>query len=69
MRKRIIVEGMKCENCARHVKENVIRLEGIINVTVNLSNKEVIFDSSIDISDETINSAINNEKYNVVKIE
>lgn len=69
MRKKILVEGMKCENCAKHVKEALINIEDINSVDVNLPDKYVVLDAKVDVSDEAIKHAINTEKYNVIGIE
>lgn len=69
MTKKILVDGMKCENCAKHVKEALVGVDGITSVDVNLNDKFVIVETSSDVSDETIKLAVNTEKYNVVGIE
>lgn len=69
MKKKILVEGMKCENCAKHVKEALINVEGVTNVDIDLSDKYVLLDTVADVSDEAIKNAINTEKYNVIGIE
>lgn len=69
MKKKIFVEGMKCENCAKHVKEALNSLEGVTSVAVNLSDKYVMVEADTNISDEAIKVAVNAEKYNVVRVE
>lgn len=69
MKKKILVEGMKCGNCAKHVKEALIKVEGVTSAEVNLSDKYVIVETKAEISEETIKLAVNTEKYNVVEIE
>jgi copper chaperone len=69
MKKKILVEGMKCNNCANHVREALTALEGIISADVNLENKSVVIEISRNVSNEDITFAINNEKHNVVLIE
>lgn len=69
MKKKILVEGMKCENCAKHVKEALTSVEGIISADVNLADKLVVIETSDNVSNESIKLAVNTEKYNVVGIE
>lgn len=69
MRKKILVEGMKCENCAKHVKEALTSVDGITSVDVNLADKYVIVETSAEVSEEAIKLAFDTEKYNVVGIE
>ncbi|GCD11906.1 heavy-metal-associated domain-containing protein [Clostridium tagluense] len=68
MKKKILVEGMKCENCVKHVKEAVGSVEGVISADVNLSNKSVIIETNTEVSDEAIKLAVNSEKYKVVDL-
>lgn len=69
VKKKILVEGMKCENCVRHVKEALTCIEGVLIVDVNLADKIAIIETSSDLSNESIKHAVNNEKYKVLGIE
>jgi copper chaperone len=69
MKKKIFIEGMKCGNCANHVKEALNSVEGITSIEINLSDKYAVIDVTIEINDVVIKSAINSEKYKVVNIE
>lgn len=69
MKKKILVEGMKCQNCIKHVKEALGSVDGVISADVNLSDKYVIIGTNKEVSDGAIKTAVNNEKYNVVGIE
>ncbi len=69
MTKKILIEGMSCEHCVKHVKEALSELSGVINVTVNLGTKTAILEAADDVNDEVIKSAIDDVGYEVVKIE
>ncbi|MGJ7920900.1 heavy-metal-associated domain-containing protein [Neobacillus sp. LXY-4] len=69
MKKKIFVEGMKCEKCAGHVNEALAGLEGVINVEVNLVDKNAIIETTHDLSNESLKLAVNSEKYSVIGIE
>ncbi|MDF2790591.1 MAG: heavy metal transport/detoxification protein [Neobacillus sp.] len=69
VKKKILVEGMKCENCAKHVKEALSSVEGVLSADVNLADKIVIIETSSDLRNESIKHAVNNEKYKVLGIE
>jgi copper chaperone CopZ len=69
MKKKVLVEGMKCENCVKHVKEALHSVDGVISADVNLSDKYAIIETNKEVSDGAIKTAVNNEKYNVVGIE
>lgn len=38
---KILVEGMSCGHCSKAVKEGLLKIEGIRDVSVNLEKKEV----------------------------
>ena len=69
MTKKILIEGMSCEHCVKHVKEALSELSGVINATVNLQAKTAVIETAGDVDDETIKSAIDDVGYEVVKIE
>lgn len=69
MKKKVFVEGMKCNNCANHVKEALLGVEGITSTEVNLSDKYALIETNVEVNEETIKRAVNSEKYKVVGIE
>lgn len=69
MKKKVYVEGMKCQNCVKHVKEALSSVDGIISADVNLSDKYVIIETNKEVSDASIKTSVNNGKYSVVGIE
>jgi uncharacterized membrane protein YraQ (UPF0718 family)/copper chaperone CopZ len=56
------VTGMTCKNCARHVQEEVERIDGVSDVVVNLEDKEIRVMGSVDILD--IQKAVEKAGYN-----
>ena len=66
MKKKVLIEGMKCENCAKHVKEALEDVDGVISAEVNLPGKYLIIETNKEINDEAIKKALNSEKYEVV---
>lgn len=69
MKKKVFVEGMKCENCAKHVKEALSSIKGVISAEINLADKYAVIETISGVSDEAINIAVNNGKYKVTGIE
>ncbi|KZL92911.1 heavy-metal-associated domain-containing protein [Clostridium magnum] len=69
MKKRILVEGMKCCNCVKHVKADLEELKGVTSVTVDLDSKTAIIEAVRDIQDNDIKRAIIDTRYQVVSIE
>ena len=69
MKKKILVEGMSCGHCVKHVKEALNELNGVTSVDVNLDAKTAIIETSIEVKDEDIRFAIDDAGYEVVGIE
>lgn len=58
MNKKIKIEGMMCDGCANKVKEVFSELENVKQVNVNLSNKEVEIIADANISNDTLQLAL-----------
>jgi copper chaperone CopZ len=43
MKMKLIVEGMTCQNCVRHIREALESIPGAADVSVNLQSGEVEF--------------------------
>lgn len=69
MEKVIKVKGMTCGHCVNAVTEEVSKIDGVTNVTVDLQtegNSPVTITASTDISDSDIAAAIDEAGYEVV---
>ena len=66
MKKKILIEGMKCEHCVGHVKEALEGLDKVTSVEVSLENNYAIVETTN--SNEELKEAIEEEGYDVVKI-
>lgn len=69
MKKKILVEGMSCGHCVNHVKEALSELNGVTSVDVSLEAKTAVIQSSIDVKNEDIKSAIDDAGYEVAGIQ
>ncbi|MDO5516627.1 MAG: cation transporter [Clostridium sp.] len=67
MKKKILIDGMMCDHCVSHVKNALSAIEGVIAVEVNLAGKYALVDT--DVSNDRLTEAIEDEGYDVVKIE
>lgn len=63
MIKTIKVDGMMCNNCVKHVKEALVKVEGISNVEIDLKKKKVDISMEKEIADEVINEALKDAGY------
>ena len=66
MKKHLIVEGMMCQNCVKHVTKALHDLPGV-TVTVDLDSKTAIVTG--EVSDDAIRAAITEAGYEVTSIQ
>jgi copper ion binding protein len=69
MKKKVLVEGMSCGHCVKHVKEALSELSGVTGVDVSLEGKYAVVEANVDIKDEQIKFAVDDAGYDVVGIE
>lgn len=69
MKKKVLIEGMSCHNCAHHVAEALNEIDGVKNVAVKLEEKYALLEAESDNLDEAIKFAIDEAGYEVVGIE
>lgn len=67
MKKKVLIEGMSCMNCVKHVKGALEDIPGIISVEVDLPGKFAIVEGEID--ENTITNVLKEEEYEVVGFE
>jgi Copper chaperone len=67
MKKKISIEGMSCEHCVAHVKDALEGIDGVSSIEVSLEGKYATVET--DVNDEILKEAIEEEGYDVVKIE
>lgn len=65
--KKVLIEGMSCGHCVRHVKEALEELKGVSKVEVDLASKTATIEG--DVTDAEIKAAIEDAGYDVVRIE
>lgn len=64
----IYIDGMMCNNCAKHVTDALLSIDGINKCKVSLKDKCATINTSIDINKRVIEDAISNIGYNVTSI-
>lgn len=62
------VEGMSCNNCAKHVKKALEDLEGVEVADVNLEEKNAEVSYIGDIDQEKIKEAIEEAGYEFISV-
>lgn len=68
MEKKLIikVDGMKCDNCASHVKNAIESISNVNSVSVNLKNKEVTIRYINEIDKSLVNEKVEEEGYKII---
>lgn len=70
MRKKLLVDGMSCMNCVRHLKEALQEdIKGLEVIDVSLENKCAVVEVNDNVSDEMIKSVIDDLGYELKGIE
>lgn len=69
MRNKVLIEGMSCQNCVKHVGEALNEIDGISNVEVKLEDKAALLDADNNDLDQAIKFALDEAGYEVVGIE
>jgi len=61
------VKGMSCNHCVMSVTKALSKLDGVLNVKVDLQKGEVSFDNTKVLGLESVERAITEAGYEVVK--
>ena len=69
MKKKILIEGMTCQHCVKHVEEALKELAGVQSVTVGLPGKVATLKLSQEVADEKLKAIIEDLGYEVTIIE
>lgn len=67
MEKIIAIEGMMCPHCEAHVKNALMAIDGVTEVTASHTEKRAVVKLSRDLPDEVLHAAVTNAGYTVVK--
>ena len=53
-KKTILIDGMQCNHCRASVEKNLNEIDGILNVEVDLANKNAVIETSKEINEKEI---------------
>ena len=68
MTKKLLIEGMTCAHCVKHVEEALNELDGVISAKANLEEKNAHVKLDQDISDNMFKEAIEEVGYELIEI-
>lgn len=63
---KIVVKGMTCDNCVKHVKEALEALPGVSDVKINLQTGAVSFEDPEGHGVEDVRDAIEDAGYEMI---
>ena len=66
--KRLMIEGMMCQNCVKHVTHALEGISGASHVQVSLENKKATVEVPESVTDETLKAAVTEAGYKVTEI-
>ena len=62
------VEDMSCASCVSRVEKALKKVDGVIDVSVNLATKKATVNTNANVELETLMSAVDKAGYHAVKI-
>jgi len=68
MRKKLIIEGMSCAHCVKHVEEALLELEGVISAKADLEGKSALVETDREITDDIFKEAIEEAGYELAEV-
>ena len=68
MKKTLMVEGMMCQHCVKHVNDALAKVEGVSEVAVDLDGKRAEVTLDVEIADEVLVKAVTDEGYEVKEV-
>lgn len=68
MKKQILISGMSCHNCVRHVKEALEEVNGVSDIQVNLSENKAVIEVTDQVTDFSLIDAVEKTGYEVTAI-
>ena len=68
MKKELMIEGMMCQNCVKHVTHALEGISGASHVQVSLEDKKATVEVPESVTDETLKAAVTEAGYKVTEI-
>lgn len=68
MIKTLKVEGMSCKHCVMHVKEALLAVEGVNDVSIDLAKGQALVKAKTAVDDASLKSAVEEAGYTVINI-
>jgi copper chaperone len=59
------VTGMTCDHCVRSVRDEVVKMEGVVAVDVDLTTGRLTIESAAPLDDDAVRAAVDEAGYEV----
>ncbi len=69
MTKKLLIEGMSCGHCVKHVEDALKELDGVVSAKADLDGKNAVVELNQDIADDVFREAIEEAGYEVTGIQ
>ena len=63
MKKTILVDGMMCGHCVKHVHDALVKVDGVKKAEVSLENKTAVVELKSEVQDEVLLAAVRDAGY------
>ncbi len=67
MKMKIIIEGMSCQHCEMHTKEELEKIDGVISAKADADKGEAVVELEKEVEEKEFRSAVENAGYNYIK--
>lgn len=69
MKKKLLVEGMSCGHCVKHVEEALLEMDGVVSAKADLEDKIALVELNKEISDDAFKKAIEEAGYELAGVQ
>mgnify|MGYP006286867959 CR=1 FL=1 len=67
MEKTIIVEGMSCEHCEMHTKNELEKIDGVISAAADAEKGEAVVELEKEVAEDKFKAAVEEAGYNYIR--
>ncbi|RCW48304.1 MULTISPECIES: heavy-metal-associated domain-containing protein [unclassified Halanaerobium] len=67
MKKTIIIEGMSCEHCEMHTKEELEKIDGVISAEADADQGQAVVEMGKEVAESKLKAAVEEAGYKYIK--
>lgn len=69
MKKKLLIEGMSCAHCVKHVEDALLELDGVKSAKAELEGNFAVVELSEEVNDDAFKKAIDDAGYELVGVQ